>query len=63
MKLKKWVEEAGVNFMHLANFLEVDRSYIYMIRKGIKKPSSRLLKRIEALTGGKVQTFEDLQDG
>ncbi len=44
----------------MAMLLHIERTYLYKILSGKRKPSLQILKRVKEITMDQVQTFKDL---
>ena len=55
MKLKSYIYEIGLRTSEFAELVHVTPDYMRAIISGRKKPSVRLVKMINELTGGDVQ--------
>jgi transcriptional regulator with XRE-family HTH domain len=60
MKLKKWLEETGVQLKDFCLAIGVHRCYLYLIRTNKRNPSRKLLMKIQGITSGNVTTHQDL---
>ena len=62
MNLRDWLYQYGVNIKEFADALDVDRTYIHRIMKGVRSPSDALLEKIGELTNNQVVYRADLKD-
>lgn len=62
MKLREWIFRTKIKIGDLCVFLDLDRSYLYKIRKGHCKPSEKVMKKIRDLTLDSIKDYEDLLD-
>lgn len=58
MRLSDWLERAGVETPVFAKRLGVSEGYLYMLRRGSRRPSLELVDKIARRTQGDV-TFKD----
>ncbi len=62
MKLIQWLSETKIKVNDLAHLIQVSRNHLYLIRRGKKNPSKRLMKKIKEMTMGHVATIDDFRD-
>ena len=55
-KFTKWMDSYGITDLELATLIHVDRSHIYRMRKGTKRPSLPVAVKLEKVSFGKVPT-------
>lgn len=60
MMLKEWFEKHKVKQVALAKALGYHQQHISQITRGLRRPSKRLAREIEAFTNGEV-TIDDLR--
>lgn len=51
-----------MSIRNAAKVLKVDRTFVYYMLSGKRRPSKELLYRIRDITEGRVMTFKDLID-
>ena len=62
MKLRTWIQLSRYSIVVVSKIFKVNRTFIYYMMSGKRKPSQELLDRITEATHGQVSTFEDLVD-
>ena len=62
MRMIDWMHERGLDIKDLSSVLKINRGYLFLIRRGLRRPSQKLLDKIIKLTNGMVSTFDDLKD-
>lgn len=58
MKVKEWIAEKKMTQADLAEWLEVDRSWINQVLNGKRKPSAKIARRIESITNGRIKAVQ-----
>ena len=62
LNLREWAYMSKVPIIELCRQLEVSRNYIFMLMRGRRKPSARLMNNIKTITSGVVSSIDDLRD-
>ena len=62
MKLIEWISQTKIKINDIARILDINRNHLYMIRRGIKKPSRRLVQAVYDMTLGHVNGVDDFRD-
>ena len=58
MDIYEYVKKTGITLIEFSRRIEISESYLFMILKGSKKPSKKLIRTIERVTEGNVSLCE-----